>query len=98
MARPSAPRGPRGGRGMKPRVSVTRRDAVLGTVRGCPGCREWWPDDGEFFYAKPYAAGEPALAAGRLYDRRTSGVTYRCKACHAESKRRSRTRMGLRTA
>ena len=25
-------------------------DPVLGQVRRCPTCGEWWPDDAEFYY------------------------------------------------
>lgn len=25
-------------------------DPELGTVRRCPTCGEWWPDDAEFYY------------------------------------------------
>lgn len=28
---------------------VTRDDEELGTVRWCDRCRDWWPDDAEFF-------------------------------------------------
>lgn len=71
---------------------MTRRDAVLGTVRWCAGCREWWPDDAEFFIVKAYRAGTVAVAAGRPYVRGSSGVTRQCKACHAERVRRWKQR------
>lgn len=34
--------------------SVERKDdPILGTVRRCSTCREWWPDDDEFYYSVP---------------------------------------------
>lgn len=78
--------------------TAVRRDAVLGQVRRCPRCRDWWPDDDEFFYEREYTAGAVARAAGRVYVRRTSGVVKWCKACHASAMREVRKRQGLRTA
>lgn len=76
----------------------TRRDPVLGIVRRCPRCREWWPDDDEFFYQRKYQAGTIENARGRSYVRRTAGVVKWCKACHATSMREVRQRSRLRTA
>lgn len=56
-------------------------DPVLGRVRECPSCREWWPEDPEFFQIREYQAGTVATTRGRSYVRSTSGVTYRCWAC-----------------
>ena len=83
---------------MTRRPSPVRIDPELGDVRRCPGCGEWWPDDDDFFYSFSYEAGELAYARGRAYIRTKSGVTRRCKACHVDSNRRSRTRARLRKA
>lgn len=32
-----------------PRLSHTRRHTAEGPERRCSHCREWWPEDGEFF-------------------------------------------------
>lgn len=44
-------------------------DPELGTVRWCPRCSEWWPDDVEFFYPE------------RRHDR----LIPRCRACRREA-------------
>lgn len=78
--------------------SPTSIDPELGPIRRCPGCHEWWPDDDEFFTTRTYEAGQLAYANGRPYVRSKSGITRRCKACHAASVRRSKKRASLRTA
>ena len=43
-------------------------DRVLGVVRQCARCREWWPANREFFHAS----------------RRPIGLQVYCKACAVE--------------
>ena len=77
---------------------MTRDDPILGALRQCPSCLEWLPDDREFFEPKRYTAGAVAWAGGRPYVRRTSGATWRCRACVDETQRRSDARRRERTA
>lgn len=78
--------------------SPVRDDPDLGRVRRCPSCREWWPDDAEFFASYPYSAGAVVRARGRTYVRGTGGVTKRCRACVTETQRESNRRARLRQA
>ena len=52
----------------------TAQDPVLGTVRYCPDCREYWPADTEFFH---YTG---ARGGGRKFH------SY-CRACYEERRR-----------
>ncbi len=56
-----------GSRAVKP--SIRKKDSVLGEVRKCPQCGDWWPLDREFWYLKPGSS---------------DGFDSYCKACRAE--------------
>jgi len=75
---------------------IRQRDPILGLVRRCPSCRQWLPDDAEFFEPKRYTAGTIARSGGHTYTRRTSGVTWRCRACVDETQRASDARRATR--
>lgn len=49
---------------------IRAEDEDLGPVRYCTECREWWPDDEEFF--EPGVAGCRACTAERVERRRQS--------------------------
>lgn len=40
--------------GVPPGSRLQTRDTELGRERRCTKCREWWPDDKEFFYSPEY--------------------------------------------
>lgn len=58
-----------------------RDDPEIGEVRRCTTCREWWPNDDEFFYAVP-AGSHPVK---------------QCRACIAERKAKRPTPLRPRT-
>lgn len=45
------------------------REGDTGIEKLCTACDEWWPADGEFFYADPEGV---------------AGLFYTCKACYQD--------------
>lgn len=60
-------------------MSIARRiETELGTERRCTRCKEYWPEDREFFYTS------------KRINRATVDIQQPCKACFDEMKRVSR--------
>ena len=57
-----------------------RIDTLLGTLRYCRGCDEWWPEDAEFWitYTRKRASG----------GHRAGTVMTQCRACAYAAHRR----------
>ncbi len=69
------------------------RRSEIGPERHCRGCREWWPDDAEFWYVQPKgtsvcrACQQVSHRLARLRKvaaKRPPVVRVRCQACPVE--------------
>lgn len=64
------------------RPRPTRVDDILGLMRYCNRCRDWWPADAEFWYEEPR---RPGVFHCRAHRGAAEGMAYRI-----ETRRRSR--------
>jgi hypothetical protein len=77
---------------------LTRTDPIDGPQRYCRQCKEWWPDDGEFWYSDLRRAGTRYQSDGQVRIRKWDYAYRHCRACLATSARRYRERRARTTA
>jgi hypothetical protein len=65
-------------------VRLVDDDPILGPVRYCGRCEEWWPLDREFWIIQVHPAGMRHTSRGRAYTLRTAVTGYTCRACRRE--------------
>jgi hypothetical protein len=66
------------------RASIVDIDPILGPVRYCARCDEWWPQDAEFWIVQVRRAGMRNTSRGRPYALRHDVTGYTCRACRRE--------------
>ena len=65
-------------------MTLTQEDAILGTMRYCARCGEWWPQDSEFWIVQVRRAGMRNTSRGRAYTLLHDVTGYTCRACRRE--------------
>jgi hypothetical protein len=65
-------------------MTLTQEDAVLGTMRYCARCHEWWPQDSEFWIVQVRRVGMRNTSRGHVYTLLHDVTGYTCRACRRE--------------